>query len=451
VIGARLREARQRDPQPSVDVRVGWLTSLADEIQRRRDALCDAVRADLNKPEFETDLTEVNLCRDEARFAARHLAAWARPRRVGGSLLLFPARSALVPEPRGVVAVFGTWNYPIRLALGPVIAALAAGNRVLLKPSERAPHTGAALAELLRAAVGDDVVESVVGDVETAKAILRERFDLFFYTGGPGGARAVMRSAAEHLVPVVLEMGGKSPAIIHASANWAAAVERIAWGKFLNAGQTCVAPDYVCVPRDSHDRFVADLTATLQRFYPDGGTLARDYSRTIDAAHFDRLVALAESPRTVSVGTRERERLLFPPTLLPGAGWRDPAMQEEVFGPVLPIVPYEDYRTLLATISARPSPLALYVFAEDVRAAELARVSTRSGAFMVNDTIRHLSNFNLPFGGVGESGFGRYHGWFGFETFSHFRPVVSRSSRFRMFDVHPPYGPFAERVRRFFR
>ncbi|HVZ47880.1 MAG TPA: aldehyde dehydrogenase family protein [Gemmatimonadaceae bacterium] len=445
---ARLRDAQSREPHPSVATRVAWLRAIDEALGRQANALCAAERTDLNKPEVETQLTEISLCRAEARFLGRRLAGWARPRRVRSALLMFPSRSRVMPEPRGVVAVFGTWNYPILLCLRPVLAALAAGNRVVLKPSERAPATSRALRELLQAAVGDDVVAVVEGALPESQELLRQRFDLLFYTGGAGGGRAVMRAAAEQLTPVVLEMGGKSPAIVVPGADLRVTAERIAWGKFLNAGQTCVAPDFVCVPDGLHDAFVVELLSALRRFYPDAATLARDYSKVAGRDLFDRLSALAAAPGAVQVGEPDPARLTLPPTVIPRSGWDDPAMRDEIFGPVLPVVAYADLGELLATLRARPSPLAVYLFGGDAATIERVRTGTRSGAIMVNDTVRHLSNPRLPFGGVGASGFGRYHGWYGFETFSHFRPVVERPLWFRLFDLFPPYGAYAERVRR---
>lgn len=444
---SRLRAAYEQDRRPSVGTRRRWLNAIDAALRDRREEFFAAERADLNKPEVETLMTEIRLCRDEARFMARRVGRWMRPRRVRASLLTFPSRQRIVPEPRGVVLVIGTWNYPIRLTVGPVLAALAAGNRVVLKPSERAPATSSALKALFAAAVGDDVVTVAEGGRETAESLLAEPFDMIFYTGGEAGGRAVMQAATRRLTPVVLELGGKSPCIVHESANVAAAARRIAWGKFLNAGQTCLAPDFVCVHASVYDAFVRELEAAVRRSFPSHDVLARDSARVVGAAEFDRLEALV-TPGAIRVGAPDRERLVVPPTLIPGAGWDHPAMQHEIFGPVLPILRYDDRAALVRTLESRPTPLAVYVFAEDRRAIEWFAAATTSGAFVANDTIRHLANFRLPFGGRGASGFGRYAGYFGFETFSHMRPEVVRATWFTAFDLAPPYGKLAKRLLR---
>lgn len=444
---SRLRAAFERDRRPSAKARRAALDAISRALHERRDALCAAGRADLNKPEVETLLTEVHICRDEARFIRRRVAGWMRPRQVGGSLLTFPSRQRIVPEPRGVVLILGTWNYPILLTVAPVLAALAAGNRVVLKPSERAPATAAVLRELFAAAVGDDMVTVVEGGRNVAEALLAQPLDLIFFTGGRVTGRAVMQAAAAQVTPVVLELGGKSPCIVHQSANIQAAARRVVWGKFLNAGQTCLAPDFVCVHASVYDAFVNAMETAVRRSYPTQAVLERDSARLIGAAEFDRIEGLV-TPGAVRVGTPDRARLISPPTLIPGATWDHPAMRDEIFGPVLPILRYDDPVALARELRSRPAPLAVYLFAEDRAAVEEFSAATASGAFVVNDTVRQLSNFRLPFGGVGASGFGRYAGYFGFETFSHMRPVVVRSSRFLFLDLSPPYGRLAKRLLR---
>lgn len=448
LLSARLRAAQAASGAASLAQRRTWLTAISRSLHDRREVLYAAARADLNKPEIEALLSEVWLCREEAKLMVRQLGRWMRGDRVLPNWLTFPARNRIVPEPRGVVLVLGPWNYPVRLAVAPVMAALAAGNRVVLKPSERAPATAAALKSLFADAVGDDVVTVVEGGPDVGQALLKEPFDLIFFTGSAAGGRAVLRAAAELVTPVVVELGGKSPAIVHQTANIATAARRIAWGKFLNAGQTCIAPDFVCVHDSAHDAFVAELTAVLRQSYPDQATLQRDYARIIATRDFDRLGTLVPTSGRVTFGAPDRERLIFPPTIVVGHDWDQPAMQDEIFGPVLPILRYSDERTLLNELRARSSPLAVYLFAEGREAAEKFREATTSGAFVVNDVVRHLSNLRLPFGGVGGSGFGSYHGRHGFETFSHLRAVMHRSSRFRLFELSPPYREMAARLLR---
>jgi aldehyde dehydrogenase (NAD+) len=444
----RLRDAQARERIVPVAARCEALRRIRAELLARLPAIYAAARADLNKPEFETLMTEVNLCRDEARLMERKLPRWTRPRRVAPSWVTWPSRAQIVPEPRGVVLVIGTWNYPLRLTLGPVLAAIAAGNRVVVKPSERAPAMSGQLRELLAATVPPDLVTVVEGDHETAQALLREQFDLVFYTGGSAVGRLVMQAAAANGTPTVLELGGKSPCIVDATAKLDVAAKRIAWGKFLNAGQTCIAPDFVCVHESVRNQFLALLTAEIRRSYPSQAVLERDYSRMVSQREYERFRTMGARPDATRFGDLDESRLLVPPTLIPEVTWDDPVMQGELFGPVLPVVAYRDREEVTRRLADLPSPLTVYLFSESRESADYFRARTASGAFVVNDVIRHLSNLRLPFGGVGGSGFGAYHGRHGFEAFSHLRAEMQRSTRFSLFETSPPYGEFARRVMR---
>lgn len=449
----RVRAAYNRHPVPTAHERAGWLAAIANALRDRRTALFEAVRADLGKPEFETLLSELRLCEEEAALMGRSVSRWMRGEPVRSNWLMFPSRTRLQPHPRGVVLILGTWNYPVRLAVAPVLAAVAAGNRVVLKPSERAPATSRALRELFSETVGNDVVAVVEGGRDVAEALLDHPFDLVFFTGGATAGRAVYQRAAAHGSPVVLELGGKSPAIVHPTANIRVAARRITWGKFLNAGQSCIAPDFVCVHERVQDALLAALADEMRRAYPDQAALERDYSRVIGLPEFDRLEALvaAGGSTPLRMGTPDRERRIVPPTVLSGVGRYHPAMQAEIFGPVLPVMTYRDDDDVMAWLRTQPSPLATYVFADDLGACARFEQGTVSGAFVANDVVRYLSNLRLPLGGVGASGFGRYHGRHGFDTFSHLRPVVMRRSWFTLFDLRPPYGEEGRRLLRWLR
>lgn len=456
----RLRAAQERTPVPAVAERVAWLAGVERALDERRDALFAALRADLNKPEIETLLSEVKLCRDEARLMRRKLPRWMRGERVTSNWLTFPAKTRLMPHPRGVVLVLGPWNYPVRLAVAPVLAALAAGNRVILKPSERAPETSRALRDLFAQTVGDDVVTVIEGGRDVAEALLDQLFDLVFFTGSTATGRAVQQRAAAQGAPLILELGGKSPAIVHPTANLQVAARRITWGKFLNAGQSCIAPDFVCVHETRHDAFVAALEVEMRAAYPDQASLQDGYSRIVAPADFDRLEALVAAGASgapnggrppIRTGVPDRERLIVPPTVLPGVTRDHPAMRAEIFGPILPVLPYRDDQELMGWLRTMPAPLATYLFSDDRATGEVFERGTVSGAFVVNDVVRYLSNLRLPFGGVGASGFGRYHGWYGFEAFSHIRPVVTRRSWFSLFDLRPPYGEQGRHLLRWLR
>lgn len=419
--------------------------------------LADAVRADFGVRSFEvTRIAELMPLQWQLRHALRHLRHWTRSRRVPTPLQLQPARARLMPQPLGVVGVIAPWNYPISLALGPSISALAAGNRVLLKPSELTPQTAACLAECLGTSFDPAEMDVVQGDVTVARAFSGLRFDHLVFTGSPGVARQIAAAAAANLVPTTLELGGKSPCLIDGTTDLARAMPAIVNGKLLNCGQTCIAPDYVLLPRGREAEFVAAFKATVQRFYPripgnpdytallNASGLARMQSLLLDAvSQGARLVPIGEPVRAES-DTLHRRQLL--PTLVLSTQPHMRLLQEEIFGPILPIVLYDSLDEAIAHINAGPRPLALYWFGEDP--ARKARVlsETVSGAVIVNDTLLHFAHDNLPFGGVGESGWGACHGEAGFLRLSHLKPVFTQSRWNATRLLHPPYDSATRRV-----
>lgn len=423
------------------------LGRLAAEIDRRRTELLEALRIDLGKPPLEAYFSEIRFALEEVRLARRNLGKWARPRRAGGGVLNFPSRCRILPEPRGVAAIIAPWNYPLQLLLAPLASALAAGNCALLKPSELAPASGAALRRLTAACLEPGLVEVLEGGPETTRALLAQKLDYIFYTGSERVGRLVMEAAARHLTPLTLELGGKSPCVVDRSADLALAARRIAWGKFVNAGQTCVAPDYACVPRERLAEFADRLRRTIVDFYGPDPAASPDYGRIVNTAHFERLLGLAAGD-LVQVGRPDRAARFFPPTLIRGAGFEHPCMREEIFGPILPLIPYDDIGEPLEQIRARPRPLALYLFARDQAVERRFQSRTSSGSVCVNDTLRQITPLGLPFGGVGESGFGRYRGRFGFETFSHLKSVMKRYRWGGLPFVFPPYGAAWRRLER---
>jgi aldehyde dehydrogenase (NAD+) len=415
------------------------LRRLEAEIARRRDELLGALAVDLGKPPMEAYFSEVRFSIDEIRAARRNLPRWARPRRAGGGILNFPSRCRVVPEPFGVALVIAPWNYPIGLLLCPLASALAAGNCAILKPSDLAPASAAAVRGLIGACLESDLAAIVEGDADATRRILAEKLDSIFFTGSARVGRLVMEAAARGPTPVTLELGGKSPCVVDRSADLEIAARRICWGKFLNAGQTCVAPDYVCLPRGRMDEFAALAIRTLADFYGADPARSPDYGRIVNERHFDRLLALARGD-LVQAGSPDRTTRFFPPTLISGAGWDHPAMSEEIFGPILPLIPYDEIGEALEEIRRRPRPLASYLFARDRAVEDRFLLGTVSGSVCINDTIRQITPLGLPFGGVGESGFGRYRGRSGFETFSFQRSIMRRYrwGSFRSF--FPPYG-----------
>ena len=347
-----------------------------------------------------------------------------------------------MPEPLGVACVIAPWNYPVQLLAVPMVAAIAAGNAVVAKPSELAPHSAAVLAELIEA-LGDPAVAVINGGVAETTELLTHRFDHILYTGNSRVARIVMRAAAEHLTPVTLELGGKSPAIVSRHADVAVAARRIAWGKFVNAGQTCIAPDYVLVERPVHDELVAAIGAQIEAFYGADPKASADYARIVNAPHFHRLEKLLDSGTVAHGGISDPDSRYLAPTVLTGVAADDPVMGEEIFGPILPVIAVDSLDEAVAFVAERSragdKPLALYSFSSVDDENDAVVAGTTSGGVCVNGTLMHISNPHLPFGGVGESGTGAYHGRFGFDTFSHQRAVHTRSTRVDPDLLYPPY------------
>lgn len=433
-----------------VDFRRAQLRRLRDAVDRHADRLLAALHQDLRKPPLEAWTSEIQLVLDETSFALRHVARWAEPRRVPTPWLHLPGSSRIEPEPLGTVLVVGPWNYPVQLTLVPLVGALAAGNTVVVKPSEVAPCSSAAVAALLRETFAAEEVAVFEGGAETAQELLGHRFDHLFFTGGERVGRLVMAAAARQLTPLTLELGGKSPCLVDRTADPVRTARRIAWGKFFNAGQTCVAPDYVLVHRELRTRLVAELCAAVREFYGADPRRSPDFARIVDDRHVARLAALL--PGTVACGGEVvPEERYVAPTVIDGVGWDDPLMADELFGPLLPVLEFQDLDEAIRRVAARPRPLALYVFASDERFVERALAGIASGGACVNDTMRHITTQHLPLGGVGASGFGRYRGRAGFETFSHLRSVMRRGWSFDPGLVFPPYRLPLARLRALLR
>ncbi|MEL7208245.1 MAG: aldehyde dehydrogenase family protein [Actinomycetota bacterium] len=418
--------------------RTATLERLRELVESRADALGDALEADLGKCAMETTLSETGVVLSEIDHALAHLPDWVRPVKRPTPAAAQPGSSRIEPQPLGVACVIAPWNYPVNLSLGPVIAAVAAGNAVVLKPSELAPASAAALGELVDA-LDDPALAIVQGGVAETTELLEQRFDHILYTGGGRVGRVVMRAAAEHLTPVTLELGGKSPAVVTSTAKIDQAAKRLAWGKWVNAGQTCIAPDYVLVADDVHDQLVDRLVATIAEFYGDDPKQSPDYARIVTDSHFHRLEKLLDSGTVAAGGDSDVDDRYIAPTVLVDVEPDAPVMEEEIFGPVLPILRMESLDDAVARINDRDKPLALYVFSEEDAEVDHVLSQTSSGGVTVNGTLFHFANAELPFGGVGESGMGAYHGKFGFDTFSHQRAVYERSTRVDLPMMYPPY------------
>ncbi|HET6806136.1 MAG TPA: coniferyl aldehyde dehydrogenase [Frateuria sp.] len=443
----RMRTAQARDPSPAWPVRAGRLQRLARMLQEQRAAFAEAIDADFGqRPAEETDLLELFPSRSAVRHALRHGKRWMGPRRAATSLAFLPGSNRLLPQPRGVVGIVVPWNYPLFLAVGPLVDALVAGNRAMVKMSEFTPRFSRLFAEQVAAYFTEDEVAVVTGDAVVAQAFTALAFDHLLFTGSTAVGHQVMRTASAHLTPVTLELGGKSPAIIGPGANLAEAVERILVGKLVNAGQTCIAPDYVLLPRARVDEFVAAARATMARLYPDL-VRNRQYTSLVSERHFARIAALLGEAR--DAGARivplaeappDPVRRLFPPQLLLDVPDDARVMREEIFGPLLPLVACDSVGQAVEYVNARPHPLALYLFEHNRQTIDMVLTHTQAGGVTVNDTLYHIAQHGLPFGGVGASGMGGYHGKAGFDTFSHLKPVFAQARWNGARLLQPPYG-----------
>lgn len=426
------------------------LMSLRGALNAWEPRLLEALRADLGKSATEGYMCEVGMCKAALSEAEAHLKRWMAPRRVSTPLSQFPARSFIVPEPYGVTLIISPWNYPVLLSLDPLISALAAGNCCVLKPSRQAPHVAGVLAEMLGMIFPREHVAVVQGGHEVSDDLLAQDFDYIFFTGSPRIGKKVMAAAAQHLTPVTLELGGKSPCIVDETVPLALAAKRIAFGKVTNAGQTCVAPDYLLIHRSVRDAFVQEFSKAVQEMLGENPAENENYSYIISRTHYDRLCGLMKDVHVECGGRTHEATLRIEPTLLGDVKPESACMQEEIFGPLLPMITYEKLEEVEKFILARPKPLACYIFTKNKKTERRLLASISSGGVCVNDTLVHLAVPELPFGGVGESGMGAYHGRTGFETFSHAKGVLRRSTALDFPFRYLPFNRMKDRLLRFF-
>jgi aldehyde dehydrogenase (NAD+) len=444
---SRLRATFATGRTKDVSWRRHQLRALRRLLVDQKDVFAGALHDDLGKSPTESHVMELGFLVREIDHTLRHLNGWLRPRRASVPISLMPARARTVREPLGVVLVISPWNYPMNLALAPVIGALAAGNAVVLKPSELAPATSTALATWLPRVLDPDAFAVVEGGVPETTALLAERFDHIFYTGNGVVGRIVMAAAAKHLTPVTLELGGKSPVVVERGVDLAAASRRIVWAKFMNAGQTCVAPDYVLAVGDVGDELVTHLTAAIHEMYGADPALSPEYGKIITERHFDRLAGLLADGRVVVGGDLDRSRRYIGPTLLADVDPAAQVMREEIFGPILPIITVRNLDAAITFITDRDKPLALYAFTESAASKRRLTAETSSGGLTFGIPTGQLGVLELPFGGVGESGMGRYHGEYSLDTFSHTKSVMDKPLRPDLMRlVYPPYGPMKNRI-----
>ncbi len=437
----------------SVNFRLEQLGKLADAIRRNEQQLLSALYQDLHKSEFEAYSTEIGYTLDSIRYMIKHLKTWMKPRKVKTPFYHVFSKSYIYKEPYGTVLIIGPFNYPFQLLIEPLIGAIAAGNSVILKPSENTPAVAAAVKKLIRETFDETYIRVIEGEKETTSALIHAPFDYIFFTGSVPVGKIVMQAAAQNLVPVTLELGGKSPVIVDQTANIEIAANRIIWGKMMNAGQTCIAPDYVLAHEDIQEQLIEKMTAALTHFFGPDARQSRDYGRIVNERQFDRLASILETDQANIRfgGGKSREELYIEPTLLAATSWSDAAMLDEIFGPILPIMGFRQLEQAIETVNSRPKPLALYLFTERQHVEEevLHRVSFGGGC--VNDTISHVANHHLPFGGVGHAGIGAYHGKYSFDLFSHTKSVMSKSTKLNINFLFPPYGDKVKWVRKILR
>ncbi len=427
----------------SYEFRIQQLKKLKSALVKYQTDIQEALKADIGRPEFEAYI-EISTAYEDLKHTIKHLKSWMKPKRVATTLWAQPGRSRIESVPQGVTMLMGPYNYPILLLVQPLIGAIAAGNTAVLKPSSLNPSVANVVEKMMKECFNDEFVATFKGSTEVTNALLEQRFDHIFFTGSPRVGRIVMAAAAKHLTKVTLELGGKSPTIIHKDANLKIAARRTLAGKMMNVGQTCVAPDHLHVHKDIKEAFEKELVATLKEWYGDSPVQSPDLGRMINDRHFERVAGLIDKSKVLAGGQTDASQRFIAPTLLKDVTMDDAVMQEEIFGPVLPMVTYSSMEELIGNIKKLPEhPLALYLFTESKDVEQFVLANTQFGGGCINNTVMHVANPNLPFGGVGESGMGAYHGKSSFDVFSHQRGILKATT---LFDIKMRYAPYLDKV-----
>jgi len=434
----------------SVGFRIAALKKLKQALIDNESRLADALKEDLGKSATEGYMCELGMTLSEIGWFLKHLRSLAREKPVPTPLAQFPSRSYQKPSPYGVTLIMSPWNYPLLLTLDPLVSALAAGNTAIVKPSAYSPATSAIIAELLGNIFPSEYVAVVTGGREENNYLLEEKFDYIFFTGSKSVGHIVLEKAAKHLTPVTLELGGKSPCVVHESANIPLAARRIVFGKYLNCGQTCVAPDYVLCHHSVKDEFIRCVKAEIKKQYSEDPLANPAYGKMVSRKHFDRVLGLIDPAKTVYGGNSHEETQQIAPTVMDNVTWEDAVMGEEIFGPVMPILTFETVDEIIEAINAHDRPLALYVFAQDKSVIRRITSECSYGGGCVNDVIIHLATSNMGFGGVGESGMGSYHGKTGFDTFTHYKSIVDKKTWLDLPMRYQPYSKLSEKLIRMF-
>jgi aldehyde dehydrogenase (NAD+) len=427
--------------------RMKYLRRLGASIRKHEKEILEALKLDLNKAPFEAYATEIGIVLEELRFVMSHLSKWAAPKRVKTTLANYFSTSRIYSEPYGVVLIMSPWNYPFQLTMAPLIGAIAAGNCAVVKPSNYSPNTSQVIELILSEVFKEEYVAVIQGGREANASLLEQKFDYIFFTGSVEVGKLVMNAASKFLTPVTLELGGKSPCIVDETANLEIAARRIIWGKYVNAGQTCVAPDYLLVHHSVKNALLQKMKSYIKRFYGTEGSY-EEFPKIINEKHFKRLLDLIEGEEVVIGGKAWKETNQIAPTILDHISWESRVMQEEIFGPILPVIEYHDLNDIINKINHRPKPLALYYFTTSKERERKIIKSISYGGGCINDTIMHLATSHMPFGGVGESGMGGYHGKASFDTFSHQKSVLNKAVQFDMPLRYPPYKNHLSMIKR---
>lgn len=428
-----------------INFRIEKLKKLRDVLKSEEDKVFEALKKDLMKSSFESYVTEVAMVYDEINMHIKNIKKWSKKRRVKTPVVQFPAKSFIQLEPYGVVLIIGPFNYPFMLTMDPLIGAIAAGNTAVIKTSESAPETSKILKEILEKVFDEKYVLHVNPErgKEVVEELLKEKFDYIFFTGSATVGKIVMKAASQYLTPVTLELGGKSPCIIDKDCKLELAARRIVWGKLLNSGQTCVAPDYLYVHKDIEEEFIKKLEEEIKNQFGNNPLESEDYSKMVNEREFNRVFSYIDKEKLVFGGNYNRKTFQIEPTILKNVTWDDPVMEREIFGPIFPILTFENLDEVLRVVNSKDKPLALYYFSEDKNKVEKVLNSTSSGGVTINDTLVHVSSSYLPFGGVGNSGMGEYHGKYSFDLFSNKKGVMNRKT---FLDLKIRYAPFQNKL-----
>jgi aldehyde dehydrogenase (NAD+) len=427
----------------NIEYRKETLTKLLNNIIIHEDEIIKALYDDFKKPAFEAVLTETSYVISELKDTIKNMGKWAKPKKVFPSLLNFPSTDYIYKDPYGKVLIIAPWNYPFQLALCPLVSAVAAGNQVVLKPSELTGNTAAIIAKIITKTFHVNHVEVIQGGVDVSKNLLAQRWDYIFFTGSVSVGKIVAQAAAEHLTPVTLELGGKNPCIIDETANLKLAAKRIVWGKFMNAGQTCIAPDYILIQKDMKDKFIGYMKEEVTAAYSNNPKESPDFARIINVKNWNRLKEMIDNDKVIFGGQTDESDCYIAPTLIDESDIESLIMKDEIFGPLLPIIEYSSDADIYTVISKHEKPLSLYVFTENKRFAKQIIQDYSFGGGCINDTVVHFSNKRLPFGGVGHSGIGAYHGALSFDVFSHKKGIVKKAN---WLDLPMRYAPYKDKL-----